>query len=69
MKSLLQDFWLLLPDSLAKPSAGILFALLLILIWTLPVKQIYEQKPTLWRDLRIWSSILLVSQFLIYYIF
>ncbi|MBP7280658.1 MAG: hypothetical protein KBA66_03720 [Leptospiraceae bacterium] len=69
MKSILQDFWLLLPDTLAKPSAGILFALLLVVIWILPVKQIYEEKPTLLRDLRIWSSILLILQLLIYAIF
>lgn len=69
MKSILQDFWLLLPDSFAKPSAGILFLGLLIIVWSLPIQQIYEEKPTLWRDLRIWSSVLLVIQFLIYAIF
>ncbi|MBK8399423.1 MAG: hypothetical protein IPL26_29795 [Leptospiraceae bacterium] len=69
MKSLLQDFWLLLPDSFAKPSAGILFLGLLIVVWTLPVSRIYEEKPTFWKDLRIWSSILLILQFFIYAIF
>ncbi|HMV45098.1 MAG TPA: hypothetical protein PK079_04025 [Leptospiraceae bacterium] len=69
MKHFLQDFWATLPEWYAKPSAALLFILLLILIWKLPVERIYEECPSFWKDLRIWSSILLVVQMVIYFIF
>ena len=69
MKSLLQDLWTTLPDSFAKPSAGILFLFVLILIWSLPLNKIYEEKPIFWKDLRIWSTLLIGIQFFIYAIF
>lgn len=69
MKSILQDFWMSLPSSYAKPAATILFIALLIFIWYLPINRIYEEKPSVWKDLRLWSTLLLVIQILIYFIF
>lgn len=60
-----------LPICAAKVGAVILFGSVIIFTWTLPKEFIYIDAPdrSLWRDLRIWATLLVGFQIVIYFIF
>ena len=49
----------------------IIFAVLLVLAWSVPKASILSDAPdtSAWRDLRVWASALIVLELLIYYVF
>lgn len=55
----------------AKVSALVLFAVILTLVWALPLRYVYgdDHRPVLYRDLRFWATLLLFIQFILYLIF
>jgi len=60
-----------LPLWWAKIGAAVIFLSILVMVWMLPVKFIYRGSPDRkrWRDLRIWATILIAVQLLLYWIF
>ncbi len=61
----------LLPPWCAKIGAVMLFGGVILFTWTLPKEFIYVGAPdrALWRDLRIWATVLVAFQIIIYYVF
>jgi hypothetical protein len=59
------------PLVVAKIGAALIFGSIVVLSWLMPKDFIYHGAPdrALWRDLRIWATILLLLQGLLYYIF
>lgn len=55
----------------AKIGAALLFLAVLVFAWSLPISFILQGSPDRkrWRDLRIWATILILSQFIIYAFF
>ncbi len=60
-----------LPLWAAKIGAVILFLLVLVATWLIPGEDIYSGAPdrARWRDLRLWATLLIFAQFLLYSIF
>jgi hypothetical protein len=60
-----------LPLWSAKIGAAMLFSGVLLFIWNLPADFIYHGAPdrARWRDLRLWATILLLLQGVLYIIF
>jgi hypothetical protein len=60
-----------LPLWSAKVGAVVLFLLILSATWVIPRKDIYSGAPdrARWRDLRIWATLLILAQFVLYSIF
>lgn len=47
------------------------FLFLFALVWLIPKKAVYEDAPnqSRWRDIRLWATILIAFQLLIYAVF
>ncbi len=47
------------------------FVFLLFLVWLIPRKVVYDDAPdqSLWRDIRLWATLLITFQLLIYAVF
>ncbi len=60
-----------LPLWTAKIGAGVIFGSIVALSWLMPREFIYHGAPdrALWRDLRIWATLLLLAQCVLYFIF
>ncbi|HPA72436.1 MAG TPA: hypothetical protein PKY31_09210 [Spirochaetota bacterium] len=60
-----------LPVWCAKAGAVLIFGGVIFFTWTLPRDFLYLGAPDTarWRDLRIWATVLLAFQFLIYMVF
>ena len=65
------DFIHDLPLRAANAGEVILFIIVLIVTWIIPKSFIFSGAPDTrrWRDLRIWATVLIMVQFVIYYIF
>jgi hypothetical protein len=65
------DFIASLPLYTAKIGAVILFSGILLLVWSLPRHYVYAEGEVnaRWKDLRIWATLLLLIQLLLYRIF
>ena len=65
------DFIHTLPLWSANVGAVILFAIVLVSAWLLPLDFILQGAPDRkrWRDLRIWATVLIALQLLIYAVF
>jgi len=64
--------WIIqLPLYWAKICAAVLFIIIIIVVWSLPRHFIYQGSPDgrKWRDLRIWATILILLQLVLYAIF
>lgn len=61
----------MLPVWTAKIGAVTLFGGVIVFTWTLPKDFIYLGAPdgARWRDLRIWATVLVVFQIVIYFVF
>lgn len=55
----------------AKIGAVMIFGGVILFTWTLPKQFIYLGAPNgaLWRDLRLWATVLVAFQIVIYFIF
>lgn len=64
----LSSFVQSLPQSWAMPAAFAAFAVLLVLVWCVPRTSVLAGAPDRapWRDLRIWATVLVCVQLLIY---
>ncbi|TAL30649.1 MAG: hypothetical protein EPN93_19435 [Spirochaetes bacterium] len=60
-----------LPLWTAKIGAGIFFLSILVIAWIMPLEFVFHGAPdrARWRDLRIWATILVAVQCILYYIF
>jgi hypothetical protein len=60
-----------LPAWYAKVCTAVLFVSIISFVWTLPKKFVYQGAPDgkRWRDLRIWATILILIQSVIYAFF
>jgi len=60
-----------LPIWFAKAGAVLIFGGVIAFTWTLPRDFLYLGAPdnARWRDLRVWATVLLAFQFLIYMVF
>lgn len=60
-----------MPVLYAKITAALFFAVITIFIWRLPTDYISAtgEKPKLNKDIRFWSTLLLLAQLVLYYIF
>lgn len=60
-----------LPVWYAKVCAAVLFVSIVALVWSLPKNFVYQGAPDRkrWRDLRIWATILILAQFILYAVF
>ncbi len=60
-----------LPLWSAKMGAAFLFLGILAITWATPADFVFHGAPdrARWRDLRIWATVLILTQCLIYYIF
>ncbi|HDP80298.1 MAG TPA: hypothetical protein ENN21_05585 [Spirochaetes bacterium] len=60
-----------LPLWWAKVGAAVIFFSILVMVWLLPEKFIYRGSPDRkrWRDLRIWATVLVLAQLILYAIF
>ncbi len=67
----MEEFIHTLPLWTAKIGAVILFLIVLVATWFIPRSFIFQGAPDNrpWRDLRIWATILIIIQFIIYAIF
>ncbi len=65
------DFVHSLPLWTAKIGAVVLFLIVLVATWFIPKSFIFQGAPDKkpWRDLRIWATVLILIQFVIYAIF
>jgi cytosine/uracil/thiamine/allantoin permease len=65
------DFIHQLPLWSAKVGAVLLFLIVLTVTWLIPKSFIYSGAPDMkrWRDLRVWATLLILLQFLIYAVF
>lgn len=57
-----------LPQSWAMPAAFVAFAVLLLVVWMVPRDSVLSGAPdrAAWRDLRIWATVLVGVQLLVY---
>jgi len=60
-----------LPTSWANTITMLLFGLLLLIVWSFPLKLILRDAPDQgrWRDIRIWATLLIFVQLGIYSVF
>jgi len=60
-----------LPTSWANTITMLLFGLLLLIVWSFPLKLILRDAPDQgrWRDIRIWATVLIFVQLGIYTVF
>ena len=64
------DLLLELPLWFAKVGAISLFSGILLLVWLLPRHYVYsDEVGSRWKDLRLWATLLLVIQLLLYWVF
>jgi len=60
-----------IPIVWAKIITMIIFVGLIVWLWTTPKEYILKSSPDkrIWRDLRIWGTLIIISQIVIYFIF
>lgn len=68
----MNEILLSLPLWIAKFGAILLFSGILSLVWLLPRRYVYDSRDGVeshWKDLRLWATLLLLIQLLLYWIF
>ncbi len=65
------EFFLSMPVAWANYISIVGFVLLALLVWKIPRHIIYSQAPddARWRDIRIWATVLIAMQLVLYLLF